>query len=51
MDRGNSLGEEVVNMTTKVKCRPVRVVGKPGPKTVTVPAHKRSVPKTLPKCK
>jgi len=34
-------------MATKVKCRPVRVGKKPGPKTVSVPAHKRSKPKPI----
>lgn len=38
-------------MATKTKCRPVRTEKKPGPKTVSVPAHKRSTPKPLPKCK
>lgn len=32
-----------------VKCRPVRTSPKPGPKTVRVRPHVRSVPKPLPK--
>lgn len=31
------------------KCRPTRVNGKPGPKTVTVKPHKRSTPQSLKK--
>ncbi len=38
-------------MATKTKCRPTRTTKKPGPKTVKVPAHTRSKPKSLPKCK
>lgn len=36
---------------TTVKCRPVRTNAKPGQKTVLIPAHKRSKPAKLPKCK
>jgi len=36
----------------RVECRPVRIGGKPGPKTVWVRAHIRSTPTELPKtCK
>ena len=38
-------------MATKTKCRPTRITGKPGPKTVRVKTHTRSKPKGLPKCK
>lgn len=31
---------------SRIKCRPVRV-GKPGPKTVRVKPHRRSVPKKI----
>jgi hypothetical protein len=34
-------------MGNKVVCRPVRTEKKPGPKTVSVPAHKRSTPKPI----
>ena len=33
----------------KVKCRPVRTVKKPGPKTVHVKSHPRSKPKPISK--
>jgi len=36
-------------MSTKVKCVPKREGTKPGPKTVSVPAHKRSTPKPIDK--
>ncbi len=32
---------------TKIKCTPKRVGKKPGPKNVTIPAHKRSTPKKI----
>jgi hypothetical protein len=35
----------------KVICRPERANGKPGPKTVVVKRHIRSMPAPLPKCK
>ncbi|EKD65856.1 MAG: hypothetical protein ACD_49C00079G0020 [uncultured bacterium (gcode 4)] len=38
-------------MATKTICKPTRTTSKPGPKTVIVPAHKRSTPTKLPKCK
>jgi hypothetical protein len=39
-------------MVVKTKCRPTRIKGKPGPKTVKVKSHDRSKPKPLPKkCK
>ena len=48
-DKGTKIFLDFGMQMGKAKCRPVRDVKKPGPKTVGVQKHKRSKPKTIDK--